>query len=119
MFFDNTWRSSFDFGKEFANAYSFGAPDGPADYYLLYGPSPKQVLEDYAWLTGPTPLPPLWSLGYQQSRYSYYPEAKVREIANRLRADKIPADAIYLDIDYQQDNRPFTVDPGDSHSRKC
>jgi alpha-glucosidase len=34
----------------------------------------------------------------------------VREIADRLRADKIPADAIYLDIDYQQDNRPFTVD---------
>jgi alpha-glucosidase len=60
-------------------------------------------------LTGPTPIPPLWSLGYQQSRYSYYPEAKVREIADRLRADRIPADAIYLDIDYQQDNRPFTV----------
>jgi alpha-glucosidase len=110
VFFDNTWRASFDFGKESANAYSFGAPDGPADYYLIYGPGPKQVLEDYAWLTGPTPLPPLWSLGYQQSRYSYYPEARVREVADRLRADKIPADAIYLDIDYQQNNRPFTVD---------
>jgi alpha-glucosidase len=109
VFFDNTWRASFDFGKEFANAYSFGAPDGPVDYYLMYGPSPKQVVEDYAWLTGPTPLPPLWSLGYQQSRYSYYPEAKVREIANHLRSDRIPADAIYLDIDYQQNNRPFTV----------
>jgi alpha-glucosidase len=106
---DNTWRASFDFGKESANAYSFGAPDGPVDYYLLYGPGPKQVVETYAWLTGPTPLPPLWSLGFQQSRYSYYPEARVREIADRLRADKIPADAIYLDIDYQQDNRPFTV----------
>ncbi len=109
VFFDNTWRSSFDFGKEFSNAYSFGAPDGPVDYYLLYGPNPKQVVEEYAWLTGPTPIPPLWSLGYQQSRYSYYPEARVREIANRLRADRIPADAIYLDIDYQQNNRPFTV----------
>jgi alpha-glucosidase len=106
---DNTWRASFDFGKESSDAYSFGASSGAVDYYLLYGPSPKQVVEDYAWLTGPTPLPPLWSLGYQQSRYSYYPEARVREIAYRLRADKIPADAIYLDIDYQQDNRPFTV----------
>jgi alpha-glucosidase len=109
VLFDNTWRASFDFGKESSSTYSFGAPDGPVDYYLLYGPGPKQVVEEYAWLTGPTPIPPLWSLGYQQSRYSYYPEAKVREIANRLRADKIPADAIYLDIDYQQDNRPFTV----------
>jgi alpha-glucosidase len=109
VLFDNTWRASFDFGKEFANAYSFGAPDGTVDYYLMYGPGPKQVVEDYAWLTGPTPIPPLWSLGFQQSRYSYYPEAKVREIADRLRADRIPADAIYLDIDYQQNNRPFTV----------
>jgi len=109
VLFDNTWRASFDFGKESAGAYSFGAPGGPVDYYLLYGPNPKQVVEDYSWLTGPTPIPPLWSLGFQQSRYSYYPEAKVREIANRLRADRIPADAIYLDIDYQQNNRPFTV----------
>jgi alpha-glucosidase len=110
VLFDNTWRTSFDFGKEFPDAYSFGAPNGPVDYYLMYGPSPKNVVEEYAWLTGPTPIPPIWALGYQQSRYSYYPEAKVREIAHRLRADKIPADAIYLDIDYQQNYRPFTVD---------
>ena len=90
--------------------YSFGAPNGPLDYYLIYGPEPKKVVETYAWLTGPTPLPPLWSLGFQQSRYSYYPQAKVMEIADRLRADHIPADALYLDIDYQKENRPFTVD---------
>ncbi|MCL2661212.1 MAG: DUF4968 domain-containing protein, partial [Acidobacteriaceae bacterium] len=109
VLFDNTFRSSFDFGKELADAYSFGAPDGPIDYYLLYGPTPRHVVELYAWLTGPTPLPPLWSLGFQQSRWSYYPQSRVREIASKLRERKIPADAIYLDIDYQQDNRPFTV----------
>lgn len=107
---DNTYRSSFDFGKEMPDAYSFGAPDGAIDYYLLYGPTPKAVVEAYAWLTGPSPLPPLWSLGFQQSRYSYYPEARVLEVANRLRSDHIPADAIYLDIDYQHKNWPFTVD---------
>ena len=58
----------------------------------MYGPDPKHVVETYAWLTGPTPLPPLWSLGFQQSRYSYYPESRVMEIADRLRADHIPAD---------------------------
>jgi len=110
VLFDNTWRTFFDFGREHPDEYSFSAPDGPAVYYLLYGPDPKQVVESYAWLTGPTPLPPLWSLGFQQSRYSYYPEARVREIADTLRADRIPADAIYLDIDYQEKNRPFTVD---------
>ncbi|MGC2639443.1 MAG: TIM-barrel domain-containing protein [Acidobacteriaceae bacterium] len=106
---DNTWRSSFDFGKESAATYSFGAAGGPIDYYVFYGPSPKQVVETYAWLTGTPPLPPRWSLGYQQSRYSYMTQERILEVAARLRSDHIPADAIYLDIDYQDHNRPFSV----------
>ena len=107
---DNTYRSAFDFGRGNPGAYTFSAPEGPLDYYLLYGPDPRQVVESYAWLTGPTPLPPVWALGYQQSRYSYYPRAKVEEIAARLRADRIPTDVLWLDIDFQDRNRPFTVD---------
>lgn len=107
---DNTWRSSFDFGKETPDAYSFGAAGGPIDYYFFFGPTPRQVVETYAWLTGTPPLPPLWSFGYQQSRYSYMTQARVLEVAGQLRADKIPVDAIYLDIDVQEKNRPFTVD---------
>ena len=106
---DNTWRTSFDFGKEMADVYSFGAASGPLDYYFFYGPSPKQVVETYAWLTGTPPLPPLWSLGFQQSRYSYMTQTRVLEVAKRLRTDSIPADAVYLDIDFQEKKRPFTV----------
>ncbi len=106
---DNTWRTSFDFGKTSAGVYSFGAANGPLDYYIFSGPSPKQVIQTYAWLTGTTPLPPLWALGFQQSRYSYMSQDRVLEVANRLRADHIPADAIYLDIDFQDKNRPFTI----------
>jgi alpha-glucosidase len=63
---------------------------GPVDYYVFYGPSPKQVVETYAWLTGTPPLPPLWAFGFQQSRYSYMSQARVLEVANRLRADQFP-----------------------------
>jgi alpha-glucosidase len=49
---DNTWRSSFDFGKESRDSYTFGAENGPVDYYVFYGPSPKQVVETYAWQRG-------------------------------------------------------------------
>ena len=111
LFLDNTWRTWFDFGKAARDAYSFGAEGGPLDYYFINGPTPKQVVLAYAYLTGKPPLPPLWSLGFQQSRYSYTPESQIREIANHLRADKIPSDVLYLDIDYQDRNRPFTVDP--------
>jgi alpha-glucosidase len=110
VLFDNTWRTSFDFGKESPDAYSFGSENGPLDYYVLYGPDAKHVLSTYTWLTGPAPLPPLWSLGFQQSRFTYHPESEVRAIADRLRADKIPVDALYLDIDFQDHHRPFTVD---------
>jgi alpha-glucosidase len=110
IFLDNTWRTSFDFGKALPGVYSFGSVSGPLNYYILYGPAPQKVVEDYAWLTGTPPLPPLWTLGYQQSRYSYTPQSRVLEIAHHLREDRIPADAIYLDIAYQNHNRPFTVD---------
>jgi len=110
IYLDNTWRTWFDFGKQARDAYAFGAEGGPLDYYFLYGPTPKQVVEGYAYLTGKPPLPPLWALGFQQSRYSYTPESKLLEIATRLRTDRIPSDVVYLDIDYQDRKRPFTVD---------
>jgi alpha-glucosidase len=109
LFFDNTYRSSFDFGKESENYFSFGAQGGELNYYFIAGPDPKKIIEQYTALTGRPPLPPLWTLGYQQCRYSYYPEARVREIASLLREKKIPADAVYLDIDYQEGYAPFTI----------
>ncbi|HSP33648.1 MAG TPA: TIM-barrel domain-containing protein, partial [Thermoanaerobaculia bacterium] len=57
------------------------------------------------------PLPPLWALGYNQCRYSYYPESRVRFIAQNFRERQIPADVIWLDIHYQDRYRPFTWDP--------
>ncbi len=110
LYLDNSWRSSFDFGKESRDAYSFGSDGGELDYYFFLGPHPKQVIQEFTALVGRTPLPPLWTLGYQQARYSYFPEARVREVARTLREKRIPADVIYLDIDYQEGNRPFTVD---------
>ena len=109
LFFDNTYRSSFDFGKESSDYFSFGAEGGELNYYFIAGPEPKKIIEQYTALTGRSPLPPLWTLGYQQCRYSYYPEARVREIARLLREKKIPADTIYLDIDYQEGYAPFTI----------
>jgi alpha-glucosidase len=109
VFFDNTYRSSFDFGKESPDYFSFGAEGGELNYYFIAGPEPKKIVQQFTALVGRTPLPPLWSLGYQQSRYSYYPEARAREVVQTLREKKIPADVIYFDIDYQQGNAPFTV----------
>jgi alpha-glucosidase len=108
---DNTWRTWFDFGKQDAQTLTVGADAGPIDYYLIYGPSLHRVVERYTDLTGKPPLAPSWALGFQQSRYSYMSATEVRAIAERLRAERIPADVIWLDIDYQDRNRPFTTNP--------
>jgi alpha-glucosidase len=111
IFLDNTWRSSFDMGKESRNKYAFGAEAGDLDYYFFYGPSPKKILSRFTELVGRSPLPPRWALGYQQSRWSYTPESRVREIAHGFRNRKIPCDVIYLDIGYMDGYRVFTWDP--------
>jgi alpha-glucosidase len=108
IFFDNTFRSSFDMGKESEKYYSFGANGGTIDYYFMYGPDMKKVVERYTEVTGRMNLPPKWAIGYQQCRYSYYPESKVRDIASNFRQRKIPCDVIYLDIDYMDGYRCFT-----------
>jgi alpha-glucosidase len=107
---DNTWRTWFDFGHREAGITAFGAPDGPIDYYVIAGPSMAEVVRRYTDLTGKPPLPPLWSLGYQQSRYSYASADEVRAVVARLRRERMPTDVVWLDIDFQDRNRPFTID---------
>jgi len=109
IFFDNTFRSFFDFSSERKNVTSFWAQGGVMDYYFFYGPSMLNVVEKYTDLTGkPLQLPPLWALGYHQCKWSYYPESKVKEITSKFRELQIPCDAIYLDIDYMDDFKCFT-----------
>ncbi|HEX8291938.1 MAG TPA: glycoside hydrolase family 31 protein [Pyrinomonadaceae bacterium] len=111
LFLDNTSRTYFDMGKTDPARVTFGAASGELNYYVFTGGpehTPKEVLRDYTGLTGRAPLPPLWALGNQQSRWSYYPEARVREVARGFRESKIPADVIYLDIDYMDGFRVFT-----------
>lgn len=108
IFLDNTWRSTFDIGRESQDLLTFGAEGGEIDYYFINGPHPKQVLERYTALTGRSPLPPYWALGYHQCRWSYYPELKVRKLAETFREKKIPIDALWLDIHYQDEYKPFT-----------
>ncbi len=110
IFLDNTFRTSFDIGKEDPGLLSFGAVDGTLDYYFIDGPTPRDVVQRYTELTGRTPLPPLWALGYNQCRYSYYPEAKVRNLAETFRLKRIPADVLWLDIHYEDGYNPFTWD---------
>ncbi len=110
VFLDNTFRSNFDIGRTSHGLLSFGADGGELDYYIIYGPEPKRVIQRYTEMTGRMPLPPRWSLGYHQCRYSYYPDSRVRFIADNFRERRIPADVLWLDIHYLDGYNPFTWD---------
>lgn len=86
--------------------------DGPSfPVLVIERASPQAVVSELARLTGHMPLPPLWSLGYQQSRWSYNPDSRVRQIADEFRARKIPCDVLWMDIDYMDGFRVFTFSP--------
>lgn len=111
LFVDCTARSRFDMGSlDPAETCTIEVHSPLYDAYVFAGPDMRAVVSRYTELTGRTPLPPLWSLAYHQCRYSYYPEAKVREIARLFREKEIPCDALWLDIDYMDGYRVFTWD---------
>ena len=110
LFFDNTFRTYFDMGKESDDYYWFGGDQGNLDYYFIGGDSMKDVVKGYAYLTGTAPLPQMWMLGYHQSRWGYQCEADIRKIAESMREHHLPCDVIHMDIDYMEKYKVFTVD---------
>ena len=111
IFFDNSFRSHFDFGAMSPEYVSFGAEGGEMNYYFFQGPSMQKVLGRYADLTGHLPMPPMWALGNQQSRWGYYPDKVAEEVVSRYRSEDLPLDVLHLDIDYMNGYRVFTWDP--------
>lgn len=111
LFLDSPALTKFDLGKTHPDRLRLQTAEAELDYYVIVADTPKQVLARYTELTGRMPLPPRWSLGYQQCRWSYYPTERVREIAQEFRSRQIPCDVIYLDIDYMDGYRVFTWDP--------
>ncbi|MES2386667.1 MAG: glycoside hydrolase family 31 protein [Bacteroidota bacterium] len=111
IFYDNTFKSHFDFGLENANDVSYWVEGGEMNYYYIHGPHMMDVVKRYSNLTGTHPMPPMWALGYHQCRWSYYPEDKIMDLAKQFRDRQIPCDALYLDIDYMDGYRCFTWHP--------
>ncbi len=110
IYFDNSYQSHFNFGASNDRFSSFGANDGEMNYYFIYDTNVAGILNAYTHLTGRITMPPLWSLGYQQCRYSYYPDHEVKNVARTFRDKNIPADVITLDIHYMDGYKIFTWD---------
>jgi alpha-glucosidase (family GH31 glycosyl hydrolase) len=98
LFFDNPFPGSFDLGASNSDVLDYFCESGPLSYFLIAGDDNDQLLGQYTLLTGRQPLPPLWSLGYIQSRFGYENEAHARFVVESMRSEGFPMDAIVLDL---------------------
>ena len=110
VFVDNSYKTVFNFGASTERFSWFSAEDGEMNYYFIHGDTVAEVIQHYTWLTGRMKMPPLWSLGFQQCRYSYYPDDEIYQLAQTFRAKQIPCDVLYLDIHYMDAYKSFTFD---------
>ena len=104
---DNTWKQQIDL----SDSIRF-ISDGPAfRVIVIKRNSPQEVIKELTNLIGRMDMPPLWSLGYQQCRFSYVPDTRIKNVADTFRLKNIPCDVIWMDIDYMERFKVFTFDP--------
>jgi len=102
VFFDNVYRLKFDLGKTQPDQLRLDADGGEVDLYVIDGPRPADVVERYTGLTGRPPLPPLWALGYWQSKCTYYDWDALDEAYGQLSARGFPVDVMVIDADWPE-----------------
>jgi alpha-glucosidase len=115
LFIDNASKITFDFDSHEHNAI-ITTDIGEMDYYVYTGDTIKEIIMQHAENTGKTYLPPMWALGYHQSRHSYESVEELEAIYNQFKTKEIPVDAIYLDILYMERYKVFSFNQ-DTYAR--
>ncbi|MDY7231023.1 TIM-barrel domain-containing protein [Hyalangium rubrum] len=110
FFLDESWRLEADVAAENPALVKWESSGPELDAYVFAGPMPEEVVRRYTALTGRHPLPPLWSLGAQQSRWGYENAGDIRAVIHGYRAGRLPLDSVYLDIDYMEGYKVWTWD---------
>ena len=102
LFIDDVHRMRFDLGKTKSNEMKVDADGGELDLYVIDGPHAADVVERYTGLTGRPSLPPLWALGYWQSKCTYYDWSQLDEAYRQLTARGFPVDVMVIDADWPE-----------------
>ena len=109
-FFDYPGKMEFDIGYTRRDTMQIKAAKNDLTVYIITGENEKDIVKQFRGIIGRSYIPPLWAFGYGQSRWGFKNEADIREVAAKYKAAGIPLDSIYLDIDYMERYKDFTVD---------
>lgn len=110
LFVDHPGKVRFDVGFTNKNLLEITADDCNLNLYIIDGESVKSIAKKFRLAIGKSYIPPKWAFGFQQSRWSYPDDKSITDIVDKFRNSKIPCDTIYLDIDYMDGYKNFTVD---------
>ncbi|PKN58043.1 MAG: hypothetical protein CVU56_07825 [Deltaproteobacteria bacterium HGW-Deltaproteobacteria-14] len=111
VLFDDSHRLELDMADSRSDRWALRTRQGYVDQYVIAGPTIPEVVRRFTALSGRTPLPPRWSLGFHQSRWGYSPASAFAAVGAELRARGLPADGLWLDIQHLDGFRTFTWDP--------
>lgn len=109
-FFDYAGKMTFDIGYTNRSQMTIQAAKNDLVVYIITGETEKDIVKQFRQIIGRSYIPPLWAFGYGQSRWGYKTEQDIRTVAEKYKAAGIPIDSIYLDIDYMERYKDFTVD---------
>lgn len=109
-FFDYAGKIVFDIGYTKRSIMNIRADKNDLAVYIIEGENEKDIVRQFRRIIGKSYIPPFWAFGYGQSRWGYKNEKDIRTVAENYKSAGVPLDSIYLDIDYMEDYKDFTVD---------
>ncbi|XP_042638461.1 uncharacterized protein LOC103207213 [Orycteropus afer afer] len=92
-------------------ALTYRTTGGILDFYVVLGPTPELVTQQYTELIGRPVMTPYWALGFQLSRYGYHNDTEISDLYDAMVAAQIPYDVQHVDMDYMERKLDFTLNP--------
>lgn len=111
IFVDTPGKVTFDIGYTKYDTIHIQTETEDFELYVIENETPDAVITEFRGLIGKSYIPPKWAFGYGQSRWSYFTSDEVREVVKKHRKNHIPIDSLYLDIDYMENYKDFTINP--------
>jgi alpha-D-xyloside xylohydrolase len=118
VFVNHPGRVAFEVGSEVVSRVQFSVSGQSLEYFVIYGPTPAQVLRKYTALTGRPALPPAWSFGLwlSTSFTTSYDEQTATSFIDGMTARGLPLSVFHFDCfwmrefqwcDFEWDRRAF------------
>lgn len=111
LFFDYPSTITFDIGYTRQDTLTVSCENADLDLYVIEGDSAYDIVKQFRKIIGRSYIPPKFSFGFGQSRWGYKTADDFRNVVKQYRENHLPIDMLYMDIDYMQDYKDFTVNP--------